>query len=214
MAGDFNAHTGTASEGSHLHTVRPSPPPRWGDPSPNHQPRRGAGSSPGDLLLDVLEETNGIIVTNRFRSTIGGSAAGSFTRLVRWETAAGMQESVLDYFLMPAEWFHIVKAEGIVLASGNLLDESCEHEFLWMDIDPYLSPKSPKRSVEGVQWYAPIKRASYGTKELAEDIHSTQSKQASLWPDLPPKQAYRAALRRYSQELTWLKPRRKQKLID
>jgi hypothetical protein len=60
MAGDFNAHTGTASEGSHLHTVRPSPPPRWGDPSPNHQPRRGAGSSPGDLLLDVLEETNGI----------------------------------------------------------------------------------------------------------------------------------------------------------
>ena len=69
VAGDLNAHTGAFSEGAHINGIRPLPPPRWGDPHPNHQPRRGAASSAGDLLLDTLEETRGIIITNRFRSS-------------------------------------------------------------------------------------------------------------------------------------------------
>lgn len=214
VAGDLNAHTGTVSEGLHIHAMHPIPPPRWGDPSPHRQPRGVGSPTAGDLLLDVMEKVEGIIVTNRLQKPMGDFPAGKFTRIPPERDLGeegdeqGPRESVIDYFLMRAEWFQAVTAEGIAMNSGAYLHERCDHEFLFMDVRPYLSSKKRGPLSTGVEWHAPIKRPFYGTKALVENKHSDRTRKASLVPDSLPRDAYQAALSRISKELEEKAPSR------
>ena len=80
-------------------------------------------------MLDVMEKVEGIIVTNRLQKPMGDFPAGKFTRipperdLEEEGEEQGPRESVIDYFkfLMRAEWFQAVTAEGIAMNSGAYL---------------------------------------------------------------------------------------------
>ena len=92
------------------------------------------------------------------------------------------------------------------MASGHLLDASCDHEFAWMDVDPFTETSNRRVEREGLQWHEPIRRPSFRTKELIENKHSPHSQREARWPDRLPQVAYQQGLKQLVQGLPWAHP--------
>ena len=172
VVGDFNAHTGMASEGSHVRHL----PVRIADSAPHHQPHTPLHLHTGAAFLDLLAASGFMIVNNRIRSI-----PGIYSR--QWVRGERVENSVIDYFLLRADDWSKVRAEGVWEDSGPLF--ASDHNMLFMDLNMVNTRASAKRHSGHNQelFYPPVFRGlfrvcylrsnsrgiGHGTPEAASD---------------------------------------------